>query len=240
MVTRVITREGTVKEGYGRRANVTFDRMEQALGTPPLANWVCAMPPVGDVYEQMVLVDRRTPLADIVREYASGRRAFSRKRIEALVGASISQESGAGALGELGFAVVACADETLELRAADPREAKLVNAARCGPYECQLGAVLRAFLHLQEAPGWRFQATSERRRSVVQRLRELWDVEIDWFVARGEMVRLRSAWMYEEVPCTTALGPDVSEDTLPRAAEQTVTPPPPRRYGRISQVVEEL
>lgn len=232
-----------VKKCFGPNARPTERRMEAAGREMALLGWKSALPPVGAWDEKLVLVHKGDAPAELLRDYCSGRTTFARARIEALVGASISTRTGAAELGRAGFAIIGCNAGTVWLRAADPREAVLVNSARCGPHECAARDVLEALLHLPEAPGRQRFGTRVRRACVERHLREAWDVEINWFM-RGteELARLRSGWTY---------GHDDDRDTAPRAPDpncgqltavetEIEAARPALQRGRISQVIEEI
>jgi hypothetical protein len=147
-------------------------------------------------HERITVLRRDHPLAAIARAYLAGRRCFDRSMLEAAVGRPLNTRSGAFALAAAGLALLRAEGESVELRAADPRVARLVNCARLGPQRrgYRVHRVLEAFLALPPRAYRRRPATDDRRLEVARRLQDDWLLDGDDLLNCRPFARLQSAW----------------------------------------------
>lgn len=100
------------------------------------------------------------------------------------------------ALAAAGFALLRVKGDRIELRAADPRLAALVNRARLGPQRrgYDVHRVLEAFLSLPPREQRRRAATDDRRLEVARQMQDDWLLDDDDLLNCRPFVRLGSAW----------------------------------------------
>jgi hypothetical protein len=126
------TRAGWAREGgTGRRYSKA--RVRAALRARLRAGWVPVVPAGQSRHERVTVLRPGHPLAAVARAYLGGQRWFERAAIEKALGRQLDCREGAAALAAAGFALLRANGPALELCAADPRAARLVNRARLGP-----------------------------------------------------------------------------------------------------------
>jgi hypothetical protein len=126
------TRAAWAREG-GACRRYSLKRMRVALRARYRAGWLPVIPPGRSRSEQVTVLRRDHPLAVTARAYLAGERWFERKAIESGLGCRLDSRQGTTALAKAGFALLGVQGIRIELRAADPRVALLVNRARLGP-----------------------------------------------------------------------------------------------------------
>ena len=111
----------------------------------------------------------------------------------------MAELTGAGNLAKAGFAVVATDGDWIELRAADPRAARLINESRCGRQVRGFGVrrVVEAFLSVRNPARTRINVNDDRRLLAAETLHDCWGIECDDLLVGRTRVRLFSAWTYE-------------------------------------------
>jgi hypothetical protein len=155
----------------------------------------------GPLYERVPFVRADSALADLVRRYRAGERWFEIGALESLLKARISTAVGAARLARVGFAVVALRDERVQLRAADPRAALIVNEARCGadPDGYTANQLVEAFLLLRNPRRGGVRVTDDRRIKLDDVLKDDWGLRTEGLLTYEHRVRLRSRWTYNDV-----------------------------------------
>jgi hypothetical protein len=163
---------------------------------------VAAGEPAGAPLARVVVLARTHPLAETAREYGRGTRWFHRECLEEALGLSLESRAGADALAAGGLALLRMDRPMVELRAADPRLARLVNRARLGPQQrgYDVRTVLEAVLGLPRRAKRRTVVTDSRRQRAAEVLRREWGIESEG----GPHVRLHSRWTWQ-APASTAL-----------------------------------
>jgi hypothetical protein len=153
--------------------------------------------PVGQCpHERVTVLGPEHPLAPLARAYGAGQRWFPRLEIEQALGRRVDSRAGAVALATAGFAMLSAADSRIELRAADPRIARIVNRARLGPQRrgYRIHRVLEAFLCLPPKKQRRHSATDDRRLEVARLMQSEWLLDGDDVLNCRPFARLSSAW----------------------------------------------
>ncbi len=197
--TTLLSRPRTywAREG-GARKRYTTARVRAALQRRRRAGWVAAMNPDGPRHERVTLLRLGHPLAFAAREYAGGQRWFDRKTLEVALGQGLDTAKGAKDLARAGFGLLRRDGDRVELRAADPRLALLVNRARLGPQRrgCDEHRALEAVLALPPKARRRRPANDDRRERAAEILHEDWLIDPDDLLACRPFVRLRSLWTW--------------------------------------------
>jgi hypothetical protein len=189
------TRSAWAREG-GARDRYSAARVRLALRARFRAGWIPVVPPGRSPYELVTVLGCDHVLATLARAYFAGERCFDRARIEDVLGRRLNSPQGADALAAGGFALLRADGTRLELRAADPRVARLVNRARLGPQRrgYDVHRVLEAFLVLPPRDKRRRAATDDRRLEVARLLQDDWFIDGDDLLNCRPFARLRSVW----------------------------------------------
>jgi hypothetical protein len=147
-------------------------------------------------HERVTVLRCNHRLAHVARAYLAGRPWFDRAMLEAALGRPLDSRAGAFALAAAGFALLRAEGDSIEVRAADPRVARLVNRARLGPQRrgYRVHRVLEAFLALPPRSQRRRPATDDRRLEVARRLQDDWLLDGDDLLNCRPFARLQSAW----------------------------------------------
>jgi hypothetical protein len=193
------TRADWTREG-GAYLRYSAARAQAALRSRFRTGWLPVIPPGRSRHERVTVLRRNHPLAAVARAYLAGDRWFERGVLETALGRRLDTLMGAAALAAAGFALLRVNGSRLELRAADPRAAHLVNRARVGPQRrgYRIHRVLESFLYLPPKKKRRHPATDDRRLEVAQRLQDIWLLDGDDLLNCRPFARLRSPWTFEE------------------------------------------
>lgn len=204
------------KEG-GARKRYSLARVRIALRKRLKAGWLPVTPAGRLPHERMVFVWREHPLADIVGAFICQQRWFLRTKLEAAIGQPLDSREGVLALATAGLAIMREAGLRIELRAADPRVAQLVNLARLGPQRrrYQVHRVLEAVLALPPKKKRRRSATIDRRMDAAHILQDEWLLNGDDLLNGQPLVRLSSDWALSSGSTTIQpVGESNSEKTI--------------------------
>jgi len=187
-----LAREGGARQRYSRK------RLRIGIERRMRDGWIPVAPATGARFEQVTLLRPTHPLAAVARAYLRGQRCFERARIEAALGRPLDSQAGAAALAAAGFGLLRQDGASIELRAADPRAARLVNRARLGRQGrgYRVERVLEAFLCLPPAATRRHAVTDERRLEVARLVRDEWQLDGDDLLNCRPVARLASAWTF--------------------------------------------
>ena len=160
--------------------------------------WIPVEPPGHSPHEQVVTLRRDHPIARIARIYRAGERWFHRPSVEEDLGYRLDSRLGVAAMAKAGFALLRAEGNRVELRAADPRLAHLVNCARLGPQRRGYGVhrVIEAFLALPPKHKRRRAATDVRRLEVARIMQEEWLLDGEDLLNCRRLARLRSIWTF--------------------------------------------
>lgn len=193
------TRHGIIRRVLGPRCRLTVGQADRAFRGMRKQGWLTAMSPDGPAFEKVAFVHEHHPMATVVADYGSGVRRFARGDLERSVGASVADLAGAANLAKAGFAVVGTDGDWIELRAADPLAAHLINESRCGRQVRGFGVrrVVEAFLSVRNPERTRVNVNDDRRLLTAEALHDCWDIDCDDLLAGRARVRLFSAWTYE-------------------------------------------
>jgi len=198
---RTRTRLGWVKKVLGGRRRFTFPGFERALSEMQARGWNTPMPAIGPVFEKVAMVHRGHPLAAVISQYLSGGRTFDRATIESILGARLDTLRGARLLAKAGFGVLRCNGTQVELLAADPDEALLVNEAR--HHRALRGYSLRhvvgSVLHIRRPGTARVNLTDDRRLMAFDELQTKWGIRCDDLLSMRRRARLVSDWIFNQV-----------------------------------------
>jgi hypothetical protein len=191
------TRMAWAREG-GALQRYSTARARAALLARLRAGWAPVVPPGRSRHERVTVLRPGHPLAAVARAYRSGQRWFDRAALEAALGRSLTSRPGALALASAGFALLSTEGGRIELQAADPRVARVVNRARLGEQRrgYKVHRVLEAFLALPPKARRLRPATDDRRLEVAQRLHDDWLLDGEDLLNCRPFVRLRSTWTF--------------------------------------------
>lgn len=158
--------------------------------------WVTAMPAEGPPFEMVAFVHANHSLAQLVRAAANGQRRFA---LDPECTALVTPTGGhvdLCELGGVGLAIARISEDAIELLPADPRAARLVNAARhrVGRRGYRATAVIEAFLPCRNPECSRIIATASRRLYVAGLLAEHWAIDCEDLLDEKRWVRLVSRW----------------------------------------------
>jgi hypothetical protein len=193
------SRVAWAREG-GARRRYSSARLRAALRARLRAGWIPVVPSGGSHYERITVLCPNHALAAVARAYVAGERRFDRTVVEGILGCRLDSRSGADALAAAGLAMLWAEGERLELRAADPRVAQLVNRARLGLQRrgYDVHRVIEAFLALPPMGQRRRAATDDRRLEVARMLQDDWFIDGDDLLNCRPFARLRSLWIFQE------------------------------------------
>lgn len=209
-----------VKAVLGKGCRFTVNQFKRARWRLAERGWLMAAPAEGSALEKVVAVNASSPGYDVVRAYRNGERWFDVEALGQAVGASIKERDGALRLGTLGFALLRVDGDRVELRAADPGEARLVNEVRLTPHVRRFSArrIIGDVFHLRQPNRSRVNMTDTRGRRLKDALRENWFIECEGRPAHGRSrLGLLSTWSFAETPPVNT---------------GTAHPPPQRRRRR--------
>lgn len=191
------TRVAWAREG-GARRRYSLRRVEKGFQRWRRAGWVVASSAEGPRHERLVALRNTHPLAPVARQYQAGERWFERRLLERSLRARLDTGAGSRALAAAGFGIVRLNGSQVELRAADPRVARLVNRARLGTsyrgYEAH--RVVQALLALPPRTRRRRPLTDTRRLEAALRLQAQWLIDCDDLLDYRPLVRLHSSWRF--------------------------------------------
>ncbi len=153
------------------------------------------IPPGRSVHERITVLRCGHALATMARAYLAGTRWFERQAVEDALGRRLDTRQGAAALAAAGFALLRLDGGRVELRAADPRIAILVNRARLGPQRrgYQIHRLIEAFLTLPRKKKRRHPVTDDRRLEVARRLQDDWLLDGDELLDCRPLANVRLA-----------------------------------------------
>jgi hypothetical protein len=141
-------------------------------------------------------------LAVVFRGYAAGVRYFDRERLEQALGRPLDSRAGASRLAAAGLGMVRMVGRLVELRATDPRTARLVNRSRLGPQlrGYRVHKVLEALLCLAPKAKRRRAVTEDRRLQAALLLADERLIDADDLLECRPFIRLRSRWFLPGAP----------------------------------------
>jgi hypothetical protein len=199
------TRAAWGREGGARRRYST-KRVEAAFAERRRDGWEIVRPANGPRFERIVALWGTHLLFPVARLYGLGVRWFGRGRLEEALGRGLDTRAGADGLAAAGFAIARVDGPQVELRAADPRTARLVNRARLGPqyrgYDAR--TVVEAVLALPRGRR-RSPITASRRERAAEVLEEVWGIGTVGLREGRPHVRLSSGWTRVGHPAALAL-----------------------------------
>lgn len=181
-------------EGNGRQFSVA--QLKQVLETEYLNGWVTVLPAVGPPTGKIPLIHAGQPLARLVCQFRHGSDRFPVAAIEQATGVKIRSIQAGRQLARVGLAIAGWDGEEVDLQAADPDLARLVNASR------RRGAVVRSpagplvglILAGNSAQRRRLALTEERRLLAWEAWLDQWEIRCDGLLDDGREVRLVSEW----------------------------------------------
>ncbi len=184
------TRRGWAAEG-GAVHKFSAACVRRAFDRRRKSGWVILMPAEGPQDERVIALDSSHQLAAIARDYAAGVRTFDRLTIETALQASLASKAGARSLAKVGFAVMSGDALHVQVEAADPDLAFLVNRSRIGPQRrgYKIRKVLASVLSLRKCR----QVTDDRREAAALIL-ETYGVDASDICACRRCCRLQSPW----------------------------------------------
>ncbi len=196
--SQIKSRQEWVTKFYGDRARCTTQRMRLVIGQLRASGWYAAMAANGPKTEQIAAVFRTAPVVQLVRQYIQGQRWFDRAAVEAVLGAPVDQLAGAIGLAKVGLAIRNATGAQVELLAADPREARFVNEARCGHHSngYATGRLIEAILHIRLPRRGHANVTDDRRLMAYDELLNRWNIRSDDLLSDRSRARLVSDWTY--------------------------------------------
>jgi len=180
----------------GAGSRFSQSRMRAALRVRTRAGWVAVIPASGERHEQVTVLRSTHPLADTAREYHRGQRWFERAALEQALGQGLDTDPGVKALAAAGFALLGAEGLRVELKAADPRVAALVNRARLGPQRrgYKVHRIVEAVLCLPPKNKRRRPVTEDRRLEAAQRLQDDFCLDASDLLNCRPCARLCSTW----------------------------------------------
>ena len=192
-----------IRAVLGKGCRFTGNQFKRVRWRLAERGWLMAAPTDGPAFEKVVAVNASSPAYGVVRAYRDGERWFDVEALGQAVGASITERDGAIRLGTLGFALLRVDGNRVELRAADPGEARLVNEVRLTPHVRRFSArrVIGDVFHLRQPNRSRVNVTDARGQRLKDALRDNWFIECEGRPAHGRSrLGLLSTWTFAEKP----------------------------------------
>jgi hypothetical protein len=171
-------------------------QLRAALRKRSRAGWIVVLPDGRARHERVTLLQGAHPLAATAREYQRGKRWFDRSALENALGLRLDSKVGACGLAAAGFVLMGAEGPRVELQAADPRVARLVNCARLGPQRrgYKARSIIEAVLYLPPKNKRRHRVTEERRLEAALSLQDEYRIDADDLLNCRACARLRSTW----------------------------------------------
>ena len=196
---RAKTRVEWIKAVLGNGCRFTVNQFKRVRRRLAEQGSIMAAQAEGPAFERVVAVNANNTAFGVVRAYREGERWFAIDELTCAVGTSIESERGAFRLATLGLAVLNLSGNQVELRAVDPRAARLVNESRCGRQVRGFGVrrVVEAILSVRNPKRTRVNVNDDRRLLAAEALHDFWEIECDDLLAGRARVRLYSTWTFE-------------------------------------------
>ena len=183
MVARACNGRRRVGRRLAYRASETFGRF----------GYVHALPAFGPAHEKLAMVPLRHPLGPFVQSVRRQQNVFTAKDLARALGRRVDSREGLAALARAGLAVSAANNGLVELAAADPRAAAIINARRWGPSRSgtSIKKVVEAF-----APGAPVKRVGAVRVVDAGIAMARWGIDSADVLDRPRRVHLKSSWQF--------------------------------------------
>lgn len=181
-------------EGRGRR--FSLESLRKVLETEHLNGWVTVLPVVGPPAGKVPLIHASQRLARLVCQCRNGSSRFTVESIERATGAKITSLQAGRLLARVGLAIAGWDGEEVDLLAADPDEARIVNGTRRKRafVETSPAVAVAAILGAHGPHRQPVRLTQERRMQAWEAWLERWEIRADSLLGENQKVRLVSEW----------------------------------------------
>jgi hypothetical protein len=190
---KTLTRTQMVKRACPGHCRVGWQLAHIASETYSRYGYCHSLPAYGPAFEKVALVPLGHPLHSIVDQVHRQRERFSEKELLLSLGCPVQSREGLTALSRAGLAVKNFEDGVVELGAASPDAASIINRRRLGPSRCgmRLHKVIEIF-----APGPPVKRAGEARVLNAGIAMATWGLDSPDLLDRPARVHLVSEWQF--------------------------------------------